>query len=191
MLTHSNLSDQSSNIDEEVKPTVDSLNSDSWINNNTLTRLESLDVHVLLTKLFHNQGVNIWLETTSTETDHNNSNDHGTKSTAIVLDNRRNRRDDENDVSDNVDAQGVADGLVTAPVLVGNVGTEKGHEVLPELVEGGDSGRGSLAHAEGTGLLRVGTGRGALRERLLDKVCDLEMSVLSQYINNTKNQQRI
>jgi hypothetical protein len=25
----------------------------------------------------------------------------------------------------------------------------------------------------------------------LDKVCDLEMSVLSQYINNTKNQQRI
>ena len=50
-------------------------------------------------------------------------------------------------MAEEINAQGPVDGLVAAPVLVGDVGTEERHQVLPELVEGGDAGGGTLAHA--------------------------------------------
>ena len=126
-------------------------------------------MHVLLTKLFDDERVDVGFETTSTETNNDDSNDHGTEST-VALDNTGNGRDNKNDMTDDVDNQSVADGPVTTPVLIGDVGSEQGHQVLPELVECGDTGRGSLTHSEGTRLLIVGTSNRARRERLLDEV---------------------
>lgn len=55
-------------------------------------------------------------------------------------------------MAEEVDAEGGADGLVASPFCVGYPGAEERHEVLPELVEGGDAGGGALAHAKCAGL---------------------------------------
>lgn len=128
-------------------------------------------MHVLLTKLFDDERIDVGLETTSTETNNDDSNNHGTQGT-VACDDTGDSRNDEDDMADDVDSQSVADGLVTTPVLISKVSSKKGHQVLPELVESGDTGRGSLAHSEGTRLLVVGTGGGTRRKRLLNEVCD-------------------
>lgn len=88
-------------------------------------------------------------------------------------DNRGESADDEDEVADDVDAEGPVDGLVTPHVGVGNIGTKKRHGVLPKLVESGNTGRSLLAHAEDT--RKVGAASGvlaALRQRVLDVVGD-------------------
>lgn len=50
---HGNLADEGTNINEEVEPHVDALDSDSRVDNNALAAGEGLDVDVLLTKLLH------------------------------------------------------------------------------------------------------------------------------------------
>lgn len=168
----SNLANKGTDVDEKVEPVVDSLDSDTRIDNDTLTRLESPDMHVLLAKLFDNKRVDIGLETTGTEANDNDGNDHGTKRATFVLNDGRESRDDKNDVADDIDTKGIADGLVTAPVLVGNERSEEGHEILPELVESSDTSRSSLTHTKDTRLFIISTSCRALRERLLDEVGD-------------------
>ena len=56
---HANLTAESTDVDEEVEPTVDSLAGDGRVDKNTLTRLEGLDVEVLLSELFNDQGVDL------------------------------------------------------------------------------------------------------------------------------------
>lgn len=74
-------------------------------------------------------------------------------------------------MADDVDDEGPADGPVAAPVAIGYVRAKERHGVLPELVEGGQACRCSLAHAKGTGFpfgVWVGSRRGG--ESLLDEV---------------------
>ena len=75
-------------------------------------------------------------------------------------------------MTNNVDSEGIADGLVAAPVLISDVGSKKRHQVLPELVELGYPSRGALAHAQDTGLGRIGAGGRAFGKLVLDEVGD-------------------
>lgn len=84
-------------------------------------------------------------------------------------------------MADEVDSQSPINRLVTAPVLIGNVGTEEWHQVLPKLIKGGDTGRGTLAHTQNSGLLSVGAGRGALREGVLNEIGNYLPFLMSIY----------
>lgn len=71
---HSNLANQSSDVDEEVEPHVDALDGDGWIHDNTLPRRQRFNMNIHLTKLFHNKRIDIWFKSSSTH-----SNDENTK----------------------------------------------------------------------------------------------------------------
>lgn len=72
---HGKLTDQASDVDEEVEPVVDTADGDGRIDNDTLSRFESDDLHVLGGYLFDDQGVDVWLEATSTEADDQDGDD--------------------------------------------------------------------------------------------------------------------
>lgn len=129
-------------------------------------------MHVLLTKLLNDERIDVRFESTSTETNDNDSNDHGAKGTTLIADNGGDGRHNQDDMTDDIDPESPADGFIATPVLISNIGTEKGHKVLPELVEGGDSGRGALTHAESTRLFRVSTRGRAFGELLLNEIRD-------------------
>lgn len=74
-----------------------------------------------------------------------------------------------------IHAQGSADGLVTAPMGIGDPSSEKRHAVLPELVEGSDTVSCGLAPSQGTGLVGAGTGDAARGHRLHNKVGDCKI----------------
>ena len=114
----------------------------------------------------------IGLETTSADTDEQNTENHTGDGAALVGDDGGNSGHDEDGVADDVDTQGVVDGHVTSQVLIGDVGTEERHEVLPELVEGGDTESSALAHAQNTGLVGVSTSGGAFRKSVVNEVGD-------------------
>ena len=75
-------------------------------------------------------------------------------------------------MTEDVDTECVVDGLVASPELIGEVGTEEGHEVLPELIECGDTKCSALAHTQNSRLLGISTGGRSLWKRLLDEIGD-------------------
>lgn len=65
-----------------------------------------------------------------------------------VDDDRRNCRNDEEDVTENGDPEGVAERLVSSQVGVGDVGTKERTDVDPEGVEGTESETSRLTQSE-------------------------------------------
>ncbi len=91
-----------------------------------------------------------------------------------MVEDRGDGRDDEEDVSDERDENGDANRLESAPSGIGEVGTEDGHAVDPEGVEGGQTSGGLLTLAESTRLIVSATGTSAIAggTRLLDEVLE-------------------
>lgn len=148
---HGDLTDKSTNVDEEVKPVVDTGDSDGGINNNTLGAA-SLDAHLLLRNLLRNERGDIGLESSSSETHDNESENENTKGSVRVGQNGRSSGGDEDQVTDFSDQDRVEDGLEATEVGVGNPGSEKRADVDPEGVECGQREGDLLAHVESTGL---------------------------------------
>ena len=74
-----------------------------------------------------------------------------------VLNDARDGRDDEEDVTEERDSDSDTDGLETTPPSVGDVGTEERNDIDPESVEGTDTGGGTLTEAKSTGLVNAST----------------------------------
>ena len=169
---HGDLADEGADVDEEVEPVVDALGGDGGVDDDALARLERLDKHVLLAELLDDEAADVGLEAAGADADDDDGDEQERQGGALPDDDGGNGRHDEHHVPAEVDAEGRRDGLVAAPFGVGDPGAEEGHEVLPELVEGGDARRGALAHAQSAGLVDAGPGDGAFGEPLLDEVCD-------------------
>ena len=81
--------------------------------------------------LFRDEGRDVRLETTRAKT-HDDDGDNETCQRAVgLLDNTRDRGDDKEDVAEESDTNGDADGLITTPVGIGDVGTEQRDDVYP------------------------------------------------------------
>jgi hypothetical protein len=109
--------------------------------------------------LIGNQRRNVRLDTTSSKTDNNDSNDE-TSQTGIVVKSRWNSRAGENEETDDVNQAEDDNGVVLSEILVGNDGTEDGRNVAPELEEGGETSSTLVAHTERTTAFRSIAGTG-------------------------------
>jgi len=90
-----------------------------------------------------------------------------------VNDDRRGCRSSEDDVTDDGNQNGELDGSETTEMGIRDVGTKKWHHIGPELVESGETSRGSLTHAQSTRLAtEASTGRGSGWKILLNEVGD-------------------
>lgn len=91
---HGDLADEGTDVDAEIEPQEDALCGDGRVDDDALARLERLDVHVLVAHLLDNQTVDIWLETTRTETDDEDGDYHAAEGAVGVGDDGRNGGDD-------------------------------------------------------------------------------------------------
>jgi hypothetical protein len=103
--------------------------------------------------LVGNQGRYVRLDTTSSETDNNDSDDEASE-TRIVVKSRRNGRAGKDEETDDVDTAEDDNGVVLSEILVGNDGTENGSNVAPELEEGGETSGSLVTHTERTTAFR-------------------------------------
>ena len=136
---------------------VDSALSDDRINDHPLATGKGLDKGTGHVDLLDDQGRNIWLEATGSETHDDDTEHEDTEAGGFVGDDWRDGGDDKDDMTEDGNGDGHTDGLVSSPVLVGNPGTEKWYTVYPEGVEGVDTVRGlwSLSKSPGDALGRT------------------------------------
>lgn len=170
---HADRTEQTTDVDHHVEVKVDAGDGDGRVHDDALALLRRGDVHLGLSVLFSDQRRNVGLETTSSDTHHNHTNDHARERTARVHNNLGRSRDDEEDVSDNGNEDRVLNRLQTTKILIGNVGTHERHGVGPERVEGGDTGGCALSHTERARLAVETSTSGRARWKVsLDEVDD-------------------
>lgn len=134
---HGDLPNDGADVDEEVEVHEDSLGGDGGINNHTLAARQLLDVHRRGLQLLDHEGRDVWLETTDTHAEEDDTDGEASEGAVGVLDDGGNRSNDHDDVADHGDCNGGLDGLETAPFGVGNIATEQGDKVSPETVDWG------------------------------------------------------
>jgi len=133
-------------------------------------------VHPGFLGLFGQERGDVGLEETGTNAKDDETDREHTNGCVGVDNDRWRGRGSENDVTNDGDQDGDLDGLEATEVGVSDVGTDKWHQVGPELVKSGKTGRSSLTHAQSTRLTsKAGAGRGTLREILLNKVGDCNL----------------
>lgn len=211
---HADLAQDRANVDHHVEVQVDARDGGRGIDNHAVAVLESLDVGDFFAVLLGDQGRNIGpdqsvpisnggktpqkkrgeglLETTGTHTHDKQTDREAGNGTIGVRNNRRQSRDDQDDMAQKGRGNGEHDGPESTPVLVSHVGTGQGHHVRPErvdyhgsasillvssrpgkLTQCQTSGR-LLAHTQRTGIrVVISRTRGrALGKRTLDEVDD-------------------
>lgn len=114
---------QRAKVDAAVEDHVDTLDGQSRINDDPLTLLGSRDSHLLALVLIGNQGRNVTLDTTCSQTDDQNGDNETTK-TSTVLESGRDRCADQDQETDQVHATEEHNGLVFSEVLISNDGTK-------------------------------------------------------------------
>lgn len=181
-VNHTQLTRQGTDVDEQVEVVVDTSDGDGGVNDDTLA-ISLHDLELVSLQLFNDQRRDVWLEGTSSESHDEQTNNEASQRTLLVIENRRDGRDDENDVTDFSDDDRVEDSLVASEVGVGNPGSKKGAAVDPESVEGGQGESDLLAHSESTGLsilvAGVQSSTGGGRPLLGDEVgVDLDTSIV-------------
>ena len=119
-----------------------------WVRDDALASLGVLDDTGLgLAVLFSDQGRDIGLESSGTETEGDNTKDERTDGIAAGKDSG-NGGDDEQDVTQDGEGDGDEDGVEATKVLVGDNGTDDGCAVCPERVELTDTEGCTLSHAQ-------------------------------------------
>lgn len=170
---HTDLADQCTNVDEEVEPVVDTGNGDSRVDDDALALLR-LDAHALLGNLLGDEGRNVGLECSGSETHDDESENEDAERGVCLGQNGRGRGGNQDDVADLSNEDGVEDGLVATEVGVGNPCSEQRADVDPERVERGQTECDLLPEAEGTRLGvvagRVDSGTGWRLQWLGDEV---------------------
>lgn len=142
---HADLAQDRTNVDHHVKIQINPGDGGRGIDNHALPVLESLDVRDILAVLLGDQGRNIGpsqsacdterrgegglLETTGTNTHDEQTDGEAGNGTVGARNNRRQGRDDQNDMTQERGGNGEHDGPESSPVLVSHVGTGQGHNV--------------------------------------------------------------
>lgn len=133
------------------------------------------------------------LETTRSHTHDNQTDGEASDGPVRVGDDLGNRGDDEDGVTEQGGCDRPHDGVKPSEMLIGDVGTDKRHDIRPERVDcalpvrihcsllpqaailtQGQTGRGLLTHAQSSGhaVIVTGTGGGTFRQGTLNKVDD-------------------
>ena len=118
---HSDLTDQRTNVDEQIEVHIDSRRSHDGVDNDTFAGLGVADEELVTLVLFCHKGGDVRLETASTQTHDNDSDDKACQRVVRVLNNARNRGDDQEDMTDDSDSNRDADGLKATPSCVCDV----------------------------------------------------------------------
>lgn len=148
---HGELTDQGTDVDKHVEVVVDAGQGDSGIDDDTLS-VDGGDAHPVLGDLLGNEGGNVGLETSGSET-HDDQSDHEAAQGAVgIVHDLGDGGNGQDDVAEHSNADGVEDGLETTEVGIGDVGSEQRQDIGPEGVEGGDVEGNLLAETETTGL---------------------------------------
>lgn len=135
---HANATDETTGVDHHVEVEEDSAVGDLRVNDNALAGLwQCQDLWASLLDLFSEKRRNVRLETTSSQSHDDEPNSETTESTLFVVHDTGNRRHDEDSVSNKRGENTPLNGGVTTKVGIGNVSTDKRHQVSPELVERG------------------------------------------------------
>jgi hypothetical protein len=148
---HADLTDKSTNVDEEVEPVVNAGNSDGGVDNDTLSAA-GLNAHLLLGNLLGDKRGDVGLESSSAETHDDESENENTKGGVRVGQHGWRSGGDENQVTNFSDQDRVQNSLEATEIGVGNPGSEKRADVDPEGVEGGQAESDLFTHVEGTRL---------------------------------------
>jgi hypothetical protein len=148
-VNHRDLSNQCTNVDEEVEVVVDTGDGRGGVDNDALA-LHHLDAHLFLGNLLGNEGRNVGLECTSTCAHDEDTENKNAESSIGLVENRGSRRGDENQVTDLSKNDGIDNRLVATEIGVGDPGTKQGADVDPESIESGQRKGNLLAHVERT-----------------------------------------
>lgn len=133
-----------------IEDHVDTGDGDGRVDDDTLASLlVGTNDHLATLVLIGNQGSDVGLDTTSSETDNNDSSDETTK-TGASLKSNRDRSQGKDEKTDHVDTAEDDNGVVLSEVLISNDSTENGCDIAPELEEGRETSGSLVSHAEST-----------------------------------------
>jgi hypothetical protein len=156
-----------------VEVVVDTGDSDGGVDDDTLALL-NLDAHLLLRNLLGDQGRNVGLEGTRSESHDEDTEDKDTEGSVGLLEDGGGRGGNEDEVTNLGDNDRVDNGLEATEVGVSDPGSEERANVDPECVEGCEREGDLLAHTKGTsnglGTAGVRGGSGGRLERLGNEV---------------------
>lgn len=118
---------QGANIDAAIEDHVDTLDSQSGVNDDTLTLCGGRYGQLLALVLIGNERSDVTLDTSSTHTDDQDRGDEASQ-TSVMLEGDRDRSKDQDEQTNHVDKSENNNGLVFAQVLVSDDGTEDGSD---------------------------------------------------------------
>lgn len=110
-----------SHVDHEVEIHEDTTGGEDGVEDNLGTVLEGLDLERPVRGLLGNKWRNVRLESSSPHPHDDYGDSKASHSAVRVGNNGRNRRDGEEDVTDEGDEDGPADGLLSAEVSLGSI----------------------------------------------------------------------
>lgn len=125
---------QGADVDAPIEDHVDTLVSNGRINDNSLSGLFGSDGHSASLVLVGNKGRDVGLDTTSSQTNNDNSDDV-TRLSSTGFHSNRERGSPQDDETNPVEAAEEQNSLVLAEVLIGDDGTKNGSNVAEPLEE--------------------------------------------------------
>ena len=134
-VNHGERSSERTTVDEHVEVDVDSCCGNRRVDDFFLSALGHAHISLGVFVLLGNERRNVGLEAPGSNTHDDQTDGKDAKRRWWVDNDRRDGRDDENNVTDNGDDVGILNGQVAAPVLVSEIRSEKGSQIRPKLVD--------------------------------------------------------
>ena len=128
---HRDLADERTDVDEQVEVHVDPRRRQDRVDDDALASLRVANEQLTPLILLSNKRRNVRLETSGTDTHDDDGDNEACQSTIGVVDDARNRGDDEETVAEKCNSDRYTDGLVPAPPSIRNVCTEEGDNIHP------------------------------------------------------------
>ena len=130
-VNHADLANKRADVDEKIEIHIDACSSEEGVDNDTFAAPSVSYEEFGLGVLLSDKGRDVCLECTSPEPHDDNCQGKDADGTVGFLDDSRNRRDDEQDVSEEGDGHGDANRLVTAPSGVSYVCPKERNDINP------------------------------------------------------------
>lgn len=153
---HSNTANQRSSVDHHVEVEKNSAVGHLRVDDDALAGLQRGDLWASLLDLLGEQWRDVGFETTSSDSHDDQTDSEASDGGIWVVHDAWNGGNNEDGVSDQRSEDTVLDCGVSTEVGIGDVPTEKWHEIRPELVESRQTSGSLLTPAKTTGLLACG-----------------------------------
>jgi hypothetical protein len=141
---------QGADVDAPVEDHVDTRDGDRGVDDDALASLlVGTNNHLATLVLIGNQGSDVGLDTTSSETNDDDSSNETTKTSASLKGNRYRSQGEDKETND-VNTAEDDDSVVLSEVLISNDSTENRCNIAPELEEGGKTSGSLVSHTEST-----------------------------------------